>query len=129
MMTSEVMAKEAHIFPISTIKKNRSWGNSWGRWSSPFIPKISIPYYLSSSRKVTINIFKEELLVASIVKDSDEGFNEFSYDLSFSEKGRKAYLTKFKEQSLKVAKNGTYFLPKGVYTVKIESSTGVFEIQ
>ena len=129
MMTSEVMAKEAHIFPISTIKKNRSWGNSWGRWSSPFIPKISIPYYLSSSRKVTINIFKEELLVASIVKDSDEGFNEFSYDLSFSEKGRKAYLTKFKEQSLKAAKNGTYFLPKAVYTVKIESSTGVFEIQ
>ena len=129
MMTSEVMAKEAHIFPISTIKKNRSWGNSWGRWSSPFIPKISIPYYLSSSRKVTINIFKEELLVASIVKDSDEGFNEFSYDLSFSEKGRKTYLKKFKEQSLKAAKNGTYFLPKAVYTVKIESSTGVFEIQ
>ena len=129
MMTSEVMAKEAHIFPISTIKKNRSWGNLWGRWSSPFIPKISIPYYLSSSRKVTINIFKEELLVASIVKDSDEGFNEFSYDLSFSEKGRKTYLKKFKEQSLKAAKNGTYFLPKAVYTVKIESSTGVFEIQ
>ena len=129
MMTSEVMAKEAHIFPISTIKKNRSWGNSWGRWSSPFIPKISIPYYLSSSRKVTINIFKEELLVASIVKDSDEGFNEFSYDLSFSEKGRKTYLKKFKEQSLKAAKNGIYFLPKGVYTVKIESSTEVFEIQ
>ena len=129
LMTPEIMAKEAHIFPISTIKKSRTWGNSWGRWSSPFIPKISIPYYLRSSRKVTINIFKEELLVASIVKDSDEGFNEFSYDLSFSEKGRKTYLKKFKEQSLKAAKNGTYFLPKGVYTVKIESSTEVFEIQ
>ena len=48
---------------------------------------------------------------------------------SFSEKGRKTYLKKFKEQSLKAAKNGTYFLPKGVYTVKIESSTEVFEIQ
>ena len=52
-----------------------------------------------------------------------------SYDLSFSEKGRKTYFKKFKEQSLKAAKNGTYFLPKGVYTVKIESSTEVFEIQ
>ena len=129
LMTSEVMAKEAHIFPISTIKKSRTWGNSWGRWSSPFIPKISIPYYLSSSRKVTINIYKDELLVASMVKDSDEGFNEASFDLSFSEKGRKTYLKKFKEQSLKAAKNGTYFLPKGAYTVKIESSTEVFEIQ
>ena len=129
LMTSEVIVKEAHIFPISTIKKSRSWGNSWGRWSSPFIPKISIPYYLDSSRKVTINIFKDELLVASIVKDSDEGFNEAIYDLSFSEKGRKAYLKKFTKQSLKAAKNGTYFLPKGVYTVKIASSTEVFEIQ
>ena len=62
LMTSEVMAKETHIFPISTIKKSRTWGNSWGRWSSPFIPKISIPYYLDSSRKVTINIYKDELL-------------------------------------------------------------------
>ena len=129
LMTSEVMAKEAHVFPISTIKKSRTWGNSWGRWSSPFIPKISIPYYLDSSKKVTINIYKDELLVASIPKVSAKGFNELSYDLSFSEEGRKAYLKKFKEQSLKAAKNGTYFLPKGVYTVKIASSTEVFEIQ
>lgn len=129
LMTSEVMAKEAHVFPISTIKKSRTWGNSWGRWSSPFIPKISIPYYLSSSKKVTIKIYKDELLVASIAKVSAKGFNELSYDLSFSEEGRKAYLKKFKEQSLKAAKNGTYFLPKGVYTVKIVSSTEVFEIQ
>ena len=128
-MTPEVIEKETHIFPISTIKKSRSWGNSWGRWSSPFIPKISIPYYLDSSKKVTINIYKDELLVASIVKDSDQGFNEATFDLSFSEKGRKTYLKKFKEQSLKAAKNGTYFLPKGVYTVKIASSTEVFEIQ
>ena len=68
-------------------------------------------------------------LVASIVKDSDEGFNEVSYDLSFSEKGRKTILKSSKEQSLKAAKNGTYFLPKGAYTVKIASSTEVFEIQ
>ena len=128
-MTSEIIAKESHIFSISNIKKDRRWGNSWGRWSSPFIPKVSIPYYLNSSKKVTINIYKDELLVASIVKDSDKGFNEASFDLSFSEKGRKAYLKKVKDQSLKAAKNGTYFLPKGVYTVKIASSTEVFEIQ
>lgn len=128
-MTSEIIAKESHIFSISNIKKDRRWGNSWGRWSSPFIPKISIPYYLNSSKKVTINIYKDELLVASTVKDSDKGFNEASFDLSFSEKGRKAYLKKVKDQSLKAAKNGTYFLPKGVYTVKIASSTEVFEIQ
>ena len=45
------------------------------------------------------------------------------------QKGRKIYFKKFKKQSLKAAKNGTYFLPKGAYTVKIESSTEVFEIQ
>ena len=73
-MTSEIIAKESHIFSISNIKKDRRWGNSWGRWSSPFIPKISIPYYLNSSKKVTINIYKDELLVASTVKDSDKGF-------------------------------------------------------
>ena len=67
--------------------------------------------------------------MASIVKDSDKGFNEASFDLSFSEKERKTYLKKLKEPSLKAAKNGTYFLPKGVYTVKIASSTEVFEIQ
>ena len=67
--------------------------------------------------------------MASIVKDSDKGFNEASFDLSFSEKGRKAYLKKFKEQSLNAAKNGVYYLPKGIYTIKIESSTANFEIK
>ena len=60
--------------------------------------------------------------------DADKGFNEVLYDVSFSKKGRKAFVSKYKESALKNAKNGKYYLPKGVYTVKLESATGRFEI-
>ena len=124
-MTSEIIAKESHIFSISNIKKDRRWGNSWGRWSSPFIPKISIPYYLNSSKKVTINIYKDELLVASTVKDSDKGFNEASFDLSFSEG---AFITKEDLKAtfllFKSPKNLPVFVPGTTYNR--EEYTGSF---
>ena len=34
-----------------------------------------------------------------------------------------------KEAFLKAAKNGIYYLPKGAYTVKIESATSMFNIK
>lgn len=65
----------------------------------------------------------------SISVFADKGFNEVAFDVSFSEKGKKAYQKANKKMKLKEAKNGIFYLLKGVYTVKIESSKNTFEIQ
>ena len=65
----------------------------------------------------------------SISVSADKGFNEVAFDVSFSEKGKKAYQKANKKMKLKEAKNGIFYLLKGVYTVKIESSKNTFEIQ
>ena len=128
-ITKEITEKEAHIFSISDIWKRRNWGGSWGRWSSPYTPEILIPYFLNSPKKITIDVYLEKLKVASFTKEADKGFNEASFDLSFSKKGRKLYMSTHKEALLKEAKNGIYYLPKGAYTVKIGSATSMFNIK
>lgn len=65
----------------------------------------------------------------SISVSADKGFNEVAFDVSFSEKGKKAYQKANKKMKLKEAKNGIFYLPKGVYTVKIENSKKTFEIK
>ena len=117
------------MFSISDIRKRRNWGGAWGRWSSPYTPEILIPYFLSSAKTITIDVYLQEIKVASLTKESDKGFNEASFDLSFSKKGRKLYMSTHKEALLKEAKNGIYYLPKGAYTVKIESATSMFNIK
>ena len=65
----------------------------------------------------------------SISVFADKGFNEVAFDVSFSEKGKKAYQKANKKVKLKEAKNGIFYLPKGVYTVKIGDAESVFEVK
>jgi len=123
------MAKDAHVFPISDIQKKRNWGGSRGRWGPALIPEIKIPFYVDKPQAVSIKIYKEGLLVNAINTNVDKGFNEFVFDATFSKKGRQAFLTKQKETSLKAAKNGMFYLPKGKYAVKIGPATRSFTIR
>lgn len=129
LLTPEVMAKEAHVFPISDIQKKRNWGSSRGQWGPALIPEIKIPFYVDKPQAVSIKIYKEGLLVNAINTNVDKGFNEFVFDATFSKKGRQTFLTKQKEASLKAAKNGVFYLPKGKYAVKIGPATRSFTIR
>ena len=128
LLTDDLAEKSAHFFAINSIRKSNNWGSSRGNWSPPNIPEINISFYSNETKKVIVDVFSNNITVNSISVDADKGFNEVLYDVSFSKKGRKAFVSKYKESTLKNAKNGKYYLPKGVYTVKLESATGRFEI-
>ncbi len=129
LATQEIMTKEVYIFPIKDIRKRRNWGSSWSKWLTPFTPEITIPYYVNKSKNITLEIYKENLKVNEIQRYADKGFNEINFDLSFSEKGRKTYLKKFKDDPLKASKNGIYYLPKGTYTIRIGFADETFQIK
>ncbi|MEZ7855843.1 MAG: hypothetical protein QMB31_00835, partial [Polaribacter sp.] len=74
-------------------------------------------------------IYLGAIKVNSISVAADKGFNEVAFDVSFSKKGKKAFEKLNKNGELKEAKNGVFYLLKGVYTVKIESSKNTFEIK
>jgi hypothetical protein len=60
---------------------------------------------------------------------ADRGYNEMLFDVSFSEKGKKAFEKANKKMNLKEAKNSVYYLPKGKYIVKIDDVESEFEIK
>ena len=128
-MTNEIIEKPAHIFTIKKIRKNRNWGRSFSQWRDAYTPEISIPFYVNLKRKVTIDVFNDDIKVNSISVDADKGFNNLDFDVSFSKNGRKAFEKANKKIKLRAAQNGVYYLPKGKYTVKIGNSKNDFEIK
>ena len=99
-------------------------------------PEINIPFYSNSNKKVTIAVYSDTekssaqaIKVNSFSVDADKGFNEAIYDVSFSEKGLKAYQKENKDADIKQAKNEVYYLPKGKYIVKIGDEKSEFEIK
>ena len=120
--------KEA-LFTIKNIRKNDSWGSTWSKWLEPNTPKVTIPFYVNSNKKVVINIYSDDVLVNTIKKDVQKGFNEVVYDVSFSEKGRKNYVKKHKDAVVKKAKNDSYYLPKGTYKMEMNGLSKTFEVK
>jgi hypothetical protein len=118
-----------HVFAIENVRKSKNWGRSWSQWRTANTPEVNIPFYSNSSKKITIAIYSGAIKVNSISVAADKGFNEVAFDVSFSKKGKKAFEKLNKNGELKEAKNGVFYLLKGVYTVKIESSKNTFEIK
>jgi photosystem II stability/assembly factor-like uncharacterized protein len=129
VLTNKLENKEAHIFNINSIRKRGSWGSSWSKWLAPNTPEVMIPFYTKSSGKMSVDVYLGEIKVNSFTVDADLGFNEVAFDVSFSEQGKAAYLSKNKEASIKAAKNGVYYLPKGKYSVKINGVKGEFKVK
>ena len=117
------------LFAIKNLKKNPSWGNSWSRWFKPETPKQSFAFFSNSDKKVNLKIKLGDVIVNTISVNASKGFNEVIYDVSFSEKGKKAFLKKHKNTTIKKAKNGVYYLPKGTYSVSLFDTEQNFEIE
>ncbi|CAM1369701.1 Sortilin, neurotensin receptor 3 [Tenacibaculum sediminilitoris] len=117
------------LFSIKNIKKRNSWGSTWSKWLQPNTPKLTIPFYVNSNKELTVAIYSDDILVNTIKAKAQKGFNELTYDVSFSKKGRKKYIKKHKEAVIKKAKNDIYYLPKGTYKVVIEELSKTFEVK
>ena len=128
-MTADILLKSMHIFTIDAIKKNNSWGRSWSPWRKASTPEIKIPFYSKTDTKVAIGIYIGAVKVHSISVAANKGFNEAIFDVSFSEKGKKAFEKVNKKSDLKAAQNGVFYLIKGKYSIKIESVESEFEIK
>ena len=117
------------VFPVKDMRKSSYWGSSWSKWLEPSTPKQNISFYVNSDKKVSIQISTDDIVVNTLSAEAHHGFNEVVFDVSFSEKGRKAFQKKNKEAVIEKAKNGIYYLPKGKYTVEISGSKQTFEIK
>lgn len=118
---SEANNNDLIVNSIEPMRAPRRWGNSFSPWSEPYDPSIDIQFFSPSEGKVTISVSNENGdALQQWKEDADKGFNISKYDVSLSEKGKKA----LEKSGLKVSKsqNGKYYLPKGNYMVEVTVS-------
>ena len=128
-LTPSLLAKQAHIFKIDDVRKSSFWGRSRANWATAYTPEMNIPFYVNADKKVTLDVYSGDVKVNSFSVAADKGMNDFSFDISFSKSGLKAYEKANKDAKIEAAGNGVYYLPKGKYTVKIEEATSEFIIK
>lgn len=122
--------KSITIFEIPETKHSSRWGSSWSQWSEANEPSISIPFYVVNEGTFEVIISSEDgIELNRFSVQADKGFNFAEFDLSYSEKGKIAYLKKHKSAEIKKAKNGVFYLLKGKYFVKIGEAKKTFEMK
>ncbi len=118
---NKVKEQQIAVFEVKPIKHSGRWGNSWSKWQKPTIPEVLFPYYVKNDGLFTIDILSEDgFKLESFKQQASEGFNYFTYNLVVLENSVKKHFNK-KETTVKKAKNGNYYLPKGSYIIKISN--------
>ncbi|NND10268.1 MAG: glycosyl hydrolase, partial [Flavobacteriaceae bacterium] len=126
----EGQPSDAVVFSTQSVRSSGRWGSSFGKWGRTFEPSTTFTFFSIKDGKQTIKLFSENgTELNSISFDADRGFNYLDYDLSISEKAKKALMKENTKIDIKKAQNGNYYLPKGTYTIQLGSSKNTFEVK
>ena len=129
-MNSEMANKPISLFDMTSVRHSMSWGNSWSKYLEPYEPSTTMKVFIANSGSKTIKILSESgIELNKIDVEMDKGFNYVEYDLTITEKGRKALMKENKEIDISKAQNEAYYLPKGNYTVEIDGAKTNLEIK
>lgn len=133
LLDEATRSKALHLFEMKDHRHSANWGNKRASWSTASTPSFTVPFYLKKKGTLSFEVQHQSgPSVYSTTVNADAGLNNYSYDLSFTEKGLSNYRSEFKEE-LKEADNGSYYLPKGSYKVLISDGEttveGAFKIK
>ncbi len=129
-MNSKMQTNAITLFDVNDVRYSSRWGSSWGQWYDAFEPEIEIAFYSNSSEPKNIKIVSENNSELNTIKiTSSKGFNYASYDLTITEKGKKALEKENSSLDINKSENGKYYLPKGTYTIQIDGTSTKFEIK
>lgn len=129
-MNSDMQSQAVTLFDLGDMRYSPRWGSSWSKWFDAFEPEMNIVFYSNTTQEKTIKVLSENGDILNEMSfNADKGFNYTSYDLTLTEKGRKALLKSNTSIDINKAKNGAYYLPKGTYTIQIGDEKSSFSLK
>lgn len=129
-MNPKLMDKSITIFEMDAIRSSWRWGSSWSQFLEPYEPATTIKVFVKDSGNRTVKIMSESGIELNQVSvDMDHGFNYVEYDLTITEKGRKALMNENTEMEISKAQNDKYYLPKGTYSIQIRDEKTTLKIE
>jgi len=113
-----------YVAHIPSIKHNSNWGSSWSKWLKAQEPAISIQIYSNSKTRATVSILNEENNeLKQFTTTLEQGFNTINYDLSITENGKEILENPTESMVITKKKNAKYYLPKGSYSIKLNTNS------
>jgi len=129
-MNDSNMNKAILLFDLQSMRSSGRWGSSYGAWNNAYEPSTTVAFYSNTSGEKTIKIVSENNIeLNSLTVNADKGFNYADYDLTITESGKTEWLKDNTSVEINKAKNGKYYLPKGKYTVQIDTENTTLEIK
>lgn len=129
-MDSNLLSTKLKLFSVENIPHSSRWGNSWSKWDEAIEPTQNITFYTSVAGEKEIQIRSQlGTILNTIPVLAATGFNNVKYNLTLTEKGRKALLKENTSIDINQSKNDKYYLPKGEYTIQIDAEKVSFEIK
>lgn len=117
---ANALQSEILLFDLEETRRSPRWGASRA-WGEPYEPNLNMVLYSKTEGPVTLTVTdgsgNELKSFETILK---KGFNALKYDLSADHKLAERYNKKHKDDQLKPAANGTIYLPKGTFTLKVK---------
>ncbi len=105
---------------VPAVRASRRWGSTgFSPFGDIYEPEIDLQFYAPTNGNATISVLAENgKTVQELEQKTIKGFNVASYNAAISKKG----LKELERMGVKVnvADNGTYYLPKGMYEIKVE---------
>jgi hypothetical protein len=119
-LNPSIFESSVHLFAPEKIRASSRWGRSWSAFGSPYVPSTLIKWYQAEAGPAHITVELDGANVFTTEVQGIKGLQEWSYSLSLDKDLVKSFEKKSKK-SLKAASDGTYYLPKGNYTVRIRN--------
>ena len=107
-----------HLFAPDKIRASSRWGRSWSTFGPPYTPSTIITWYQDQVGPARITVELDGAVAFTAEVQGIKGLQEWSYSLNLDKDLVKSFEKKSKK-SLKAASDGTYYLPKGNYTLQI----------
>jgi photosystem II stability/assembly factor-like uncharacterized protein len=119
-LDASILESSLHLFAPQKIRASSRWGRSWSAFGTPYNPSTSIKWYQKQAGPVRITLDLEGAAAFTTKVQGIKGLQEWSYSLNLDKDSVKSFEKKSKK-SLKAASDGTYYLPKGNYILRISN--------
>ncbi|MBL7471813.1 VPS10 domain-containing protein [Robertkochia sediminum] len=124
---ANVLKEELVIFELPETRRSPRWGASRA-WGNPYEPEMEIVIYSLAEGEATLEVTDDSgNKLKTFSSPLKKGFNLVAYDLSADEDLANRYNKKNRSNKLRSAANGTTYLPKGTFTLKVKKDKATTE--
>lgn len=124
-LKADVLASTIKAFEPDAPRWSPRWGSVFAVWADTGKAEMKLPVYVNAAGKVKISIKSDDVVLKTFEADAKKGLNYLSYNLTMDadkasvmeQKLNKSRKDDERPTTLKAAKDGKMYLPRGDYKV------------